>query len=227
MYVHVCARGCFCVPRCVGKATSVFSEVFVCVFTALQRFHGIAQSSLEHTCRNIEKPSTAPSPADNPKLLLPKPRGRRPTRDVLGEGLSQPSVAEHREGGDLLHPVIFSVANVSEGHLLLRKAGLLPGIFSPLTRCPYPVRTATLAGKLAHVRVPCTVICTVRAVPLQKGARLRGAGDGKTSPVQGEIPGCSERVLPIFKKVSPGNRRRGRWSPPDWDRASWGAGCSQ
>lgn len=42
MYVHVCARGCFCVPRCVGKGKSVFSRVFVCVFMALQRFYGIA-----------------------------------------------------------------------------------------------------------------------------------------------------------------------------------------
>lgn len=83
------------------------------------------------------------------KPVLPYPWGSLLAWDMLGERLSWPSVAKHREGRDLLRRVTFSIANVSEGHLSFRKAGLGPGIFSPLIHCSHPIRTATLAVKLA------------------------------------------------------------------------------
>lgn len=180
MYVHVCAHGCFCVPRCVGKGLSVFSRVFVCIFTALQvSWHspGLPRAELQEQ-REAQYTSF---PCRQPKLLLPKPWGRLSTWDVLGERLSWPGVAEHRERGDLLHPVRRT------SPIDLRKAGLVPGIFSPLSALIPSGLPLSLANWLS-CQSPCNIICTVRTVLLQKGAQLQEADDAETSPVQGWNP---------------------------------------
>lgn len=60
-YAPLCARGCFRVPRCVGKGASVFSRGVARGFTALRRFPGRAWSSLEHRPAGAQDSSFPPS----------------------------------------------------------------------------------------------------------------------------------------------------------------------
>lgn len=166
--VRAATRGCALGVSSVCVCTRVCSWVFPCASVCWEGHVCLLQGVCVHVYGTAKVSWHSPVlprahlqehreaqyssfPHQQPKLLFPEPRCRLPTRDVPGEGLSWPSVAGHREGGGLLRPVTFSVANVSEGHLSPRKAGLVPGIFFPLTHCPRPIRTSTLASKLALV----------------------------------------------------------------------------
>lgn len=81
MCSHACSGGEQCMYMCVLMGVSVCLGVLGraclsspgCLYAYLQlcKFHGIAQASLEQSCRNREKPNTPPSPADSQNCCSP------------------------------------------------------------------------------------------------------------------------------------------------------------
>lgn len=227
---HACSGGEQCMYTCVLMGVSVCLGVLgraclsspgcLCAYLQLCKISwhspGLPRAQLQEN-REAQYSSF---PCRQPKLLLPKPWGRLPTWDVLGERLSWPGVAEHRERGDLLHPVRRT------SPIDLRKAGLVPGIFSPLTVLIPSGLPLLLASWLLLSELPAASFVPLGQCCFEKEPSSKKLMMQRHPQCKEEIPSCSERALPIFRKVPLGNHTRGRWSLPVWDRASQGFGCS-